>query len=141
MDEILKQILSELKDQGQRLGRMEKGQDTLRQGQEALISRVGNLEQGQAELRQGQETLISRVGNLEQGQETLLSHVGNLEKNLTKLAIHVEGEITEKIKVLFDGHSVLLDILARIEERQSHQDKKLNLHWQEIMVPKNKKRR
>jgi len=103
LDEILKQILSELK----------------------------NLRQGQTELRQGQETLISRVGNLEKGQlET--------NKKLTKLAVHVEGEITDKIRGLYDARELMLDSLARIEARLDRQDERLD-HQETLTL--NKKRR
>lgn len=190
MDDVLKQVLTELKavnrrlgsledgqgelreDQkaqgrelksvGQHLDRLEKGQNTLigrvgnlEEGQIALIGRVGNLEEGQValigrvgNLEEGQDTLIERVANLGKGQDSLIGRVGSLEEgqvelrqgqktmaeDLTRLAVHVEGEITEKIKGLYDTRDTMLKSLERIEENQRRQDSRLDLHWQEIQV-------
>lgn len=176
MDDVLKQVLTELKAVNRRLGSLEDGQgelredqkaqgrelksvgqhlDRLEKGQDTLIGRVGNLEEGQValigrvgNLEEGQVALIGRVGNLEEGQDTLIERFGSLEEgqvelrqgqktmaeDLTRLAVHVEGEITEKIKGLYDTRDAMLKSLERIEENQRRQDSRLDLHWQEIQV-------
>ncbi len=154
MDDILKQILNELRElrQGQeaqgkelkelRLGQEAQGKELkeLRLGQEAQGKELRELRRGQEaqgeelrELRQGQEAQGKRLERLEEGQ-------GKLHSDLTKLAVHVEGEITEKIRGLYDARGQILDSLKRIEERQDRQDERLNLHWQEIQVLRTKRR-
>ncbi len=125
-NDALKHVLAELKE-------IRKGQEELRQGQET---------QGQElkELRQGQDTLIERVGNVEQGQETQGQELKGLHKDLTKLAAHVEGRLTDQIQVLFDARKQTQNSLDRIEEKLDRQDQRLDLHWQEIVVLKTKRR-
>jgi hypothetical protein len=126
LDNVLKQILDELKSL--RLGQEAQGQrlERLEQGQEALIRRVGNLEQGQ-------EALISRVGNLEQGQEALISRVGNLEQGQRRLELRLEHEVVEKVKVLFDAHSLHLDYFESIRDSQARMEELLNMTFDQVV--------
>lgn len=126
MEKVLQQILDELKSHGQEL-------NSLRQGQEALIKRVGDLELGQKELRADQFTLIQGQSELRQGQQ-------EQGLRLTKLAMHVEGELTDKIRALFDSREVMNDTFTRINHRLDRHADRLNLHWQEINVLKTKRR-
>ncbi|ACA59492.1 hypothetical protein [Candidatus Desulforudis audaxviator] len=112
MDDVLREILNELRE-------LRQGQNELRQGQQAQAQELKELRQGQHKLRQGQEKIA---------------------KDLSKLAAHVEGEITDKIRGLYDARGLMLESLARIEERQNRQDERLDRHWQEILVLKNKRR-
>ena len=118
MEKILQQILEELKDlrqgqdiQGKRLERVEKGQET-------LGMRLEHLDKGQDLLARQQTT---------QGRQ-----IEKLHSDLTKLAVHVEGEITDKIRGLYDDREVLrnviTDTLHRIENRQDRHEEQLNMH-------------
>ena len=52
-------------ESGERLARLEEGQQTLKEGQRELVQRVRALEEGQREL-------VRRVGALEEGQQEML---------------------------------------------------------------------
>jgi len=110
VEEVLRQILEELKTQGQRLERLEKGQKRLEDRQAAQGERLERVEQRLNGLEQ-------RLDGLEKGQE-------DLRKQVTRLELRLESEAFDKIKALFDARQVHLDYfteiraaLARLEER------------------------
>ncbi|MDQ0285471.1 chromosome segregation ATPase [Desulfofundulus luciae] len=116
-EQLLKEILGELKALNQRAGNMEQ--------------RIGNVEQRIGGLEQGQQELVKRVGGLEQGQQELAKRVGGLEQGQQELAgrmermeTRIENEIIDKIRALFDARAVHMDYfvsirnsLAKIEDR------------------------
>lgn len=117
MEKVLQQILSELKE--------------LRQGQEAHSQEL--------------KTLNDRMGRFEEGQEAqgreLRAQGRKIEKlhtDLIRLSMHVEGEITDKIRGLYDHREVVDNSLQRIERKLNEHEDRLDLHWQEIMVLKTK---
>jgi uncharacterized protein (DUF3084 family) len=124
--DTLKQILEQLKAQGKQL--KAQGKQLKAQGEQLKAQGEQLKAQGEQLKAQGQD-----LERMEKGQQKIAS-------DLTKLTVHVEGEITDKIRGLYDARDLTLDSLARIEERLDHQDKRLDLHWQEIMVSKNKRR-
>ena len=71
MEEILKQILSELNS-------LKEGQTKIEQGQEQLVQGQKQLEQGQKRLEQGQK-------RLEQGQEDIRSELRYIWDDIKKI--------------------------------------------------------
>jgi len=121
VEEVLRQILEELKTQGQRLERLEKGQKRLEDGQAAQGERLERVEQRLNGLEQRlnglEKSVEQRFDGLEKGQE-------GLQKQVTRLELRLESEAFDKIKALFDARQVHLDYfteiraaLARLEER------------------------
>lgn len=82
--------------------------------------------------------ILGELKGLRQGQDELRQAQQKTDDKLTKLALHVEGELTDKISALYDARSLMLEGLARIEQRQDRQDERLDQHWHEILVLKNK---
>lgn len=52
----------------------------------------------------------------------------------------MEGKLTDRIDAWYDARGLMLKSLACIEEKQDRQDARLDQHWQEILVLKNKRR-
>lgn len=98
-EQILKEILGELK---------------------TFNNRVGNLEDSQKELNQ-------RVGNLEDGQNELKSDVSDLKKGQQRLESRMENEVIDKVRTLFDAHSIHMDYFASLRDSQSRIEEKLDI--------------
>ncbi|AEG16021.1 hypothetical protein Desku_2494 [Desulfofundulus kuznetsovii DSM 6115] len=115
-EQLLKEILGELKTLNQRVGNIEQ--------------RVGNMEQRIGDLEQGQQELVKRVGDLEQGQQELVRRIGDLEQGqqelsgrMERMEALIENEITDKIRALFDGYNLRGD---EIENLRKHLDERLD---------------
>lgn len=126
MEEVLQQILAELKE--------------LRQGQEALRADVTGLQEGQARLEKGQEALRADVTGLQQGQEAqgqelkaLCSDVARLDQGQQQLELRLEHEVIEKVKVLFDAHSLYLDFFESIKDSQARIEESLELVYRRLI--------
>ncbi len=85
MEELLKQLLSEVKG-------IKSDLSELKEGQSRMDAKVSKLEEGQTRLE-------SKVGKLEVGQDRLESKMGKLE-------IRIENEVIEKVRGLGDGWQV-----------------------------------
>jgi chromosome segregation ATPase len=101
-EQLLKEILGELKALNHRVGNIEQ--------------RVGNMEQ--------------RIGDLEQGQQELAGHmermetrINKLDSRLNRLELRIEEEIIDKIRALFDGYNLRGD---EIENLRKHLDERLD---------------
>ncbi|SHE87562.1 hypothetical protein SAMN02745218_00964 [Desulfofundulus australicus DSM 11792] len=126
-EQLLKEILGELKalnqcvgNMDQRIGNVEQRIGSLEQGQEELARRMERMEQRISNVEQGQQELVKRVSGLEQGQQELAGRMERMEAL-------IENEIIDKIRALFDARAVHMDYfvsirnsVARIEERVEH---------------------
>ncbi len=118
MEKVLEQILTGLKALQEGQARLEKGQGT--QGHELK------------ELRQDQEAQGQRLEHLEKGQEELIGRVGSLEKGQQRLELRLEHEVIEKVKVLFDAHSLHLDYFESIRDSQARVEELLDLVFVQV---------
>ncbi|MFZ5899504.1 MAG: hypothetical protein ACOYU7_10165 [Bacillota bacterium] len=133
MEKALQQILEKLTNIDSRLSNLEKGQ-------EALHADVSGLQEGQARLEKGQEVLRMDVtglqegqARLEKGQEVLRTDVGRLEKGQQRLELRLEHEVIEKVKVLFDAHSLYLDFFESIKDSQARTEESLELVYRRLI--------
>ncbi|KPU42491.1 hypothetical protein OXPF_42760 [Oxobacter pfennigii] len=88
------------------------------EGQEALRLDVSNL-------KEGQEALRLDVSNLKEGQEAL-------RLDVSKIGVKIDGEISDKLKLLSDEQSMIRREVAeinqgRLADRQIIQDIKLSV--------------
>ncbi|NHM28892.1 hypothetical protein G7K71_18385 [Desulfofundulus sp. TPOSR] len=116
-EQLLKEILGELKVLNQRIGSLE-------EGQQELVKRVAGLEEGQQELAR-------RVGNLEEGQRNFAGRMERIETRMDKLGSHlnrlelrIEEEIIDKIRALFDGYNLRGDQIGSLRK---HLDERLDV--------------
>lgn len=89
-EQLLKEILSELKN---------------------LNQRVGNFEEARQQLIKGQEKLEASQQHL---KEELKNDIKQIDSKIDKLELRIENEIIEKIRALYDARSVQEDINTRI---------------------------
>ena len=108
-EQLLKEILGELKTLNQRTGNLE-------EGQKVLTGRLDKLEEGQ-------RVLTGRFDKLEEGQKELAGRVGRIEEGLLKLETRLENEVVGKIGALFDGFSLRGN---QIENLKNHLDGRLD---------------
>ena len=98
MEEILKEILGELKTLNQRVGKLEEGQGKLGEGQTRLEESQRRLEEGHRRLEESQARLESKVDRLE---------------------LRMENEVIDKIRALFDGwqehEEKFIDVAEKID--------------------------
>lgn len=143
-NEILQQILNELKDlkQGQqqtnqRLDNLEQRQINLEKGQISLERGQNNLEQGQHNLERGQKDLERGQKDLEQGQQQINQRLDNLEQDVAsvkQIALKIEIEHGQKLSALFDSYSMMYDITKDLRKDivvlQGEQERhELNIKW------------
>ncbi len=112
-EQLLKEILGELKALNQCVGNMEQRIGSVEQ-------RIGSVEQHIGSVEQHIGNVEQRIGSLEQGQEELAGRMERMEAL-------IENEIIDKIRALFDARAVHMDYfvsirnsVARIEERVEH---------------------
>lgn len=99
-------------------------------------SELTSLNQRVSSLEDGQKRLENRMNNLEEGQGRLESHINSLEKSQELLALEIatvkadvndvktnlvkfENNVTPKIKILFDAHSIQMEYNASIKNSQA----------------------
>lgn len=105
-EQLLKQILGELK---------------------IINQRVGSLENGQKELKTGQQQLETGQSNIETIQKELKSAVSDLKKGQQRLETRMENEVIDKVRTLFDAHSIHMDYFASLRGSQSRIEEKLDI--------------
>lgn len=160
-EQLLKEILSELKDVNHRLVNLEEGQsqtavkvDSLGTSVHNLDTRMGSLETKFDHLDTRMETvetkldgldnrmgtletkvdgLDNRIGTLETKVDgldnrigTLETSVGDLKAGQTKLETRIENEVIDKIRILFDAHSLYMDYFASIKDSQARLENNLD---------------
>lgn len=146
-EQLLKEILGELKDVNHRLVNLEEGQnqtavkvDSLGTSVHNLDTRMGSLETKFDNLDTRMETietkvdgLDNRMGTLETKVDgldnrigTLETSVGDLKAGQTKLETRIENEVIDKIRILFDAHSLYMDYFASIKDSQARLENNLD---------------
>ena len=146
-EQLLKEILGELKDVNQRLVNVEEGQnqtavkvDSLGTSVHNLNTRMGSLETKFDNLDTRMETietkvdgLDNRMGTLETKVDgldnrmgTLETSVGDLKAGQLKLETRNENEVVDKIRILFDAHSLYMDYFASIKDSQARLEDNLD---------------
>lgn len=73
------------------------------------------------------KTLDRRVGNLEDCQKELNSDISDLKKGQQRLETRMENEVIDKVRTLFDAHSVHIDYFASLRDSQSRIEEKLDI--------------
>jgi chromosome segregation ATPase len=123
-----------------RLGNVEQGQKLLEQGQIALATQVASIDNRLGNVEQGQKTLATRIDNLEQDQQIIIktlhkhsAQFDNLEKSqqetnqrLAQLENNVENQLGDKVRVLFDAHSLYLDYFESLKDGQARIEKSVS---------------
>jgi len=112
MEEILKEILGELKTLNQRVGKLEEGQGKLGEGQTRLEESQRRLEEGHRRLEEGHR-------RLEEGHRRLEENQARLESKVDRLELRMENEVIDKIRALFDGwqehEEKFIDVAEKID--------------------------
>lgn len=85
--------------------------------QTLVLKQLQSLNEGQKSLTEGQKALT-------EGQSRIENRMDNLESKVDKLELHMENEVIDKIRALFDDRSMnqdyftsIKDSLAKIEDR------------------------
>ncbi|MFX3628032.1 MAG: hypothetical protein ACE3JR_01505 [Ectobacillus sp.] len=99
MDEVLKQILSQLQSVNTQIGTLQKDTYNIKQGQESMKADIQGLKQGQESmkadiqrLKQGQESMKADIQELKQGQEKLQKNlVESLGSYTAKIVEHIDS--------------------------------------------------
>ncbi|MCR4441017.1 MAG: hypothetical protein QHH10_02925 [Peptococcaceae bacterium] len=120
---------------------LEKRVDDIANGQKALEKRIEDVVEGQQAMEKRidarmdsfdkrmdsfenrmdsfdkrMDSFDKRMDSFEEGQKAL-------NKKVDALAVRVENELVDKIRVLFDAHSMYLDYFASIKESQARIEK------------------
>ena len=104
-EQLLKEIIAEVKKLSHRF-------DNLEENQVKTASKVDNIENSFGKLEVKVDKLGSAVGKLE-------VKVDNLETNQLKLETRIENEVIDKIRILFDTHTLYMDYFASIRDSQA----------------------
>ncbi|MEW6065179.1 hypothetical protein P378_11000 [Desulforamulus profundi] len=119
MEEILKEILGELKTLNQRVGKLEEGQGKLGEGQTRLEESQRRLEEGHRRLEEGHRRLEEGHRRLEEGHRRLEENQARLESKVDRLELRMENEVIDKIRALFDGwqehEEKFIDVAEKID--------------------------
>lgn len=101
--------------------------------QKILIDSVGEVKHRIDGLDQRIDGLENNVKGLVQSVDGLNQRVGALEETVSdtnrkfdRLAIRMENEVIDKIKILFDAHSVQVDHYESLKEGQIRLEKNLD---------------
>lgn len=97
-----------------------------------ILTELGSLRQGQERLEKGQERLGKGQDILAEGQLKLETRMSKLETRMNKLEIKMENEVIDKIKVLNDARQVDHEAIIRIESKLDGIIKKVDVHEVEI---------
>ncbi|MFX3659962.1 MAG: hypothetical protein ACE3JN_07765 [Ectobacillus sp.] len=85
MDEVLKQILSQLQSVNTQIGTLQKDTYNIKQGQESMKADIQGL-------KQGQESMKADIQELKQGQEKLQKNlVESLGSYTAKIVEHIDS--------------------------------------------------
>lgn len=119
MEEILKQILSEIQGIKVRIGNLEEGQKKLEEGQKSLEEGQKNLEEGQKSLLEGQKRLEERQEKFEQKLDAVYNQTAELTEFRTetrqnfqdirdniRFLMHKEMETEKEIFLLKDKKNI-----------------------------------
>mgnify|MGYP001320360970 CR=1 FL=1 len=113
MEDLVQQIVTELKNINNRFDRLEKGQQDLVNGQKSLEEGQLRLEERQKSLEQGQQRLEERQQILEQGQQRLEERQQILEQGQQRLE--------ERQQILEQGQQRLEETINNLgTEMRSH---------------------
>jgi len=93
-DQVLKDILGELKNLNHRLDNLEEGQKKGFIKVDSLETKVDSLDARMGTLETKVDSLDARVGGLE-------TKMDRMEANQLKLETRIENEVIDKIRVLF----------------------------------------
>ncbi|MUG46033.1 hypothetical protein [Paenibacillus woosongensis] len=146
-DQILTQILGELKSLNNRMGNLEDKQETLANGQQALLTRQEALENGQQALltrqealENGQQALLTRQEALENGQQALLTRLEALETRQVSFEAELKEIKANTADIPLIRQAVLetLEITKRLDLSQKSFERKttnqLNTHEYSIDI-------
>ena len=100
-EEFQRTVLEEFKKLNERIGNLEHGQESLKQGQAKLEQRQENLEHGQAKLEQRQENLEHGQAKLEKGQDSIKMELKDIvaqTANLTEFRVEMNTKLNKAIK-------------------------------------------
>ncbi|MGE5584354.1 MAG: hypothetical protein ACM309_02280 [Bacillota bacterium] len=124
MEEVLQEILGEIRGMKSDIGDLKAGQvrletrlDGVEEGQRRLETRLDGVEEGQRRLEtrldgveEGQRRLDARLGGVE-------AEIGEVKTGQLRLEARMESEVIDKIRILFDAFQSHQERLDRHEER------------------------
>lgn len=106
-EQLIKEILGEVKNLNRRFDSMAEDQSKIVLKLENLDSKVDGLESSVVKLSSQVDTLETTVGKLE-------SKVDGLEAGQLKLETRIENEVIDKLRILFDAHSLYMDYSFKV---------------------------
>ncbi len=133
MEEVLKQILDELKRTNNRLESLEQGQSKVEQSQSKFEQQVSKLEQSQSKLEQqvsklgeGQSKLEQQVSKLGEGQSKLWKGQTKLEEGQIRLE-QGQQRIEKRLNVIFEQTAGLAEFRTETLQRLDNIDAKFDI--------------
>lgn len=123
-EQILMQILGELKSVNQRLDsmdqrfdNMDQRFDNMDQRLDNMDQRLDNMDQRLCNVEQRLGNVEHRLGNVEQRLDNVETSVDDLKKSQARLEFRMENEVIEKIRALFDAREVHEDKFKQVFKR------------------------
>jgi len=122
--------------------------------QTLVLQQLQSLNEGQKSLTEGQSRIENRMNSLESKVDNIEGLMDKFESKVDKLELHIENEVIEKVRALFDDRSInqdyyasIKDSVARIEDRVEflarqnieHMDK-LQKHDRELRLLRTEKK-
>ncbi|MCL6478653.1 MAG: hypothetical protein K6T65_09575 [Peptococcaceae bacterium] len=126
-DQLLKEILGELKTLNQRVGHIESDVSGLKTDVSGLKTDVSGLKTDVSGLKTDVNDLKSGQARLEANQAKLEDGLSRLEANQDRLELRIENEVIDKIRALFDTRQVHEDKINLLIEGQ--EDMKTDLRY------------
>ena len=132
MEEILKQLLCEVKSLREGQNQLFEGQKQLFDGQKQLFDGQKQLFEGQNQLFDGQNQLFDGQKQLFDGQNQLTARLDRIESTMatkeelekvSQSVARIENDHGNKISALFDGYTLRGDQIERLRE---HLDERLD---------------
>ncbi|RXT03944.1 hypothetical protein [Ammoniphilus sp. CFH 90114] len=121
IDELLKQILEEMKSMNQRMDRMEIRMGGVENQLESLETRIGSLETRMGSVENQLESLETRMGSVENQLESLETRMGSVETALHDTRAHMYFRFDTLDTKLSRVEGDVVDIkaiLGRLEENE-----------------------
>lgn len=125
-DQLLKEILGEVQNLNRRFSSLEEDQSKIVSKVDILESKIDGVESSVTNLNSKVDALETSVGSLkgkvdglENRFDGLDSKVDRLESTQLKVETRIENEVIDKIRILFDAHSLYLDYFASLRDGQA----------------------
>lgn len=118
-NEILQQILAELKNVKESQAVLERDVKDVKSGQQLSTITLNKFDRNLAVIEQGQTRL---EGDLNATKAAILPRLDSLSDDVAKIAVTQENVVLPKLELLFEGHATLESQIKRISVFERMED-------------------